>query len=416
MKREMGPRRICMVVHGPYPLGEPRVAREATVAVRHGYSVEVIAMRRGRELLEETIEGVRVTRLPIQHVRGAGIGRVVFEYLAFAAMASGILGARSIVERYDIVQIHNPPDFLMVAAVFPRLLGSRIVFDVHDPSPEMFAMRFPGRAGATAGLILRRIERLSTMVADAVVTVHEPYRREMIARGARETKVSLVMNSLDEELLPPPAPRKKVLPRIVYHGTITPSYGVELLVHAAARVVDEIPDLRVEIIGEGDGVPELREKVHQLHLSNHVAIEGEYIPHREALARVNGASVGVVPNLPTALNRFALSSKLFEYVALGVPVVSADLPTIRAHFSADEIQFFQPGSAESLADALLAILLDPHRSAALVERARRRYQPYRWDVSAGQYLAILDHLSGRDGAPAIPVDPSQRREERQGLS
>jgi glycosyltransferase involved in cell wall biosynthesis len=254
------------------------------------------------------------------------------------------------------------------------------------------------------------------MFADAVVTVHEPYRREMIARGTRETKVSLVMNSLDEELLPPAAPREKVLPRIVYHGTITPSYGVELLVHAAARVVDEIPDLRVEIIGEGDGVPELREKVSQLHLSNHVAIEGEYIPHREALARVNGASVGVVPNLPTALNRFALSSKLFEYVALGVPVVSADLPTIRAHFSADEIQFFQPGSAESLADALLAILLDPNRSAALVERARRRYQPYRWDVSAGQYLAILDRLSGRDGAPAIPVDPSQRREERRGPS
>jgi glycosyltransferase involved in cell wall biosynthesis len=272
-------------------------------------------------------------------------------------------------------------------------------------------MRFPGRAEAAVGGVLQRIERLATMFADAVVTVHEPYRREMVARGVPETKVSLVMNSLDEDLLPPPIPRANGR-RIVYHGTITPSYGVELLVQAAARIVDEIPDLRVEIIGEGDGVPELRDRVSQLRLSSQVAIEGEYIPHREALARVNGASVGVVPNLPTALNRFALSSKLFEYVALGVPVVSADLPTIREHFSADEIQFFRPGDAESFADALLAVLRDPFRAATLVERARRRYQPYRWDVNAGRYLAILDRLSGRDGAPAIPVNSAPGSGER----
>jgi glycosyltransferase involved in cell wall biosynthesis len=242
------------------------------------------------------------------------------------------------------------------------------------------------------------------MFADAVVTVHEPYRREMVARGIPGAKVSLVMNSLDEDLLPSPIPRTNGRPRIVYHGTITPSYGVDLLVHAAPRVVDAFPDLRVEIIGEGDGVPELRDRVRQLHLSSQVAIYGEYIPHREALARVNGASVGVVPNLPTPLNRFALSSKLFEYVALGIPVVSADLPTIREHFSADEVQFFRPGDEESLADALLAVLRDPSRAAMLVERARRRYQLYRWDINAGRYLAILDRLSGRDGVSPIPVN------------
>ena len=402
-----------MVVHGPYPLG-----RTAGCPSRRPWPFDTATRLKssrcdvGRELREETIEGVRVTRLPIQHVRGAGIGRVVFEYLAFAAMASRDPRREVDGRGYDVVQIHNPPDFLMVAAVFPRLFGSRIVFDVHDPSPEMFAMRFPGRAEAAASRILQRIERLASMLADAVVTVHEPYRREMVARGVPEAKVSLVMNSLDEDLLPPPVPRTDGRPRIVYHGTITPSYGVELLVHAAARVVDQIPDLRVEIIGEGDGVPELRDSVRQLHLSSQVAIDGEYIPHREALARVNGASIGVVPNLPTALNRFALSSKLFEYVALGIPVVSADLPTIREHFSADEVQFFRPGDPESLADALLAVLRDPSRAATLVERARRRYQAYRWDVNAGRYLAILDRLSGRDGTPAIPVNSAPSSGER----
>jgi glycosyltransferase involved in cell wall biosynthesis len=181
-------------------------------------------------------------------------------------------------------------------------------------------------------------------------------------------------------------------------------------VDAAARVAAEVPDLRVEIIGEGDGIPELRERVRRLRVSDHVAIEGEYIPHREALARVKGASVGVVPNMPTPLNRFALSSKLFEYVALGVPVVSADLPTIREHFSADEIRFFEPGSADSLAEALLAVLRDPHQAAAQAERARRRYEAYRWDVNARKYLAILEHLSARNEASAIGAHRLSDRE------
>ena len=55
------------------------------------------------------------------------------------------------------------------------------------------------------------------------------------------------------------------------------------------------------------------------------------------LRAVQRRSVGVVPNLPTRLNRYALSTKLFEYVALGIPVVCADLPTIREHFSDDEV-------------------------------------------------------------------------------
>jgi glycosyltransferase involved in cell wall biosynthesis len=392
-----------MVVHGPYPIGEPRVTREAVAALENGYAVEVVAMRRAGDPAQEVVDGVLVTRLPIRHARGGGIGRVVAEYPLFAAMATAVVGLRAIKRRYDIVHVHNPPDFLIVAAAVPRLFGSRIVFDVHDPSPEMFVMRFPGRLGTAATAILRRLERLATALADAVLTVHEPYRRAMIDRGIPEAKVAVVMNSVDERLLPAPKLPARESPRVVYHGTVTPPYGASLLVDAAARVAAEVPQVRVEIIGEGDAVPELHERVRSLRISDRVAITGEYIPHRAALERVNGASVGVVPNLPIPLNRFALSSKLLEYVVLGVPVVSADLPTIREHFSAEEIKFFEPGNSDSLADALLAVLRDPDGAAARADRARRRYDAYRWDVNARKYLAILDRLSCRSEPSAIQV-------------
>jgi glycosyltransferase involved in cell wall biosynthesis len=393
-------RRICMVVHGPYPIGEPRVAREAAAAVENGYTVEVVAMRRADEPAREVVDGVLITRLPISHVRGRGIARVMVEYLLFTVLASSVVAARTFVRRYDVVHIHNPPDFLIAAALIPRLLGSRVIFDVHDRSPDMFAMRFPGRIGAGLGVVLQRLERLATAFADTVVTVHDPYVRELVARGTPPEKVKVVMNSLDERLLPSAQPRTSGPLLVAYHGTVTPPYGVHLLVEAVAKAVEHGLDVHARIIGEGDSVPKLKRRVDALGLSDRVTIHGKYMPHRQVLELVNGASVGVVPNLPTPLSRFALSSKLFEYIALGVPVVSAALPTIQEYFSDDEVLYFEPGSAGALADALLAVARDPEAAESRAKRARLRYGSYRWDVNARAYVAILDQLSSRrDSSP-----------------
>ena len=85
--------------------------------------------------------------------------------------------------RYSVVQIANPPDFLVAAGVVPRLLGARIIFDVHDLAPDLFASRFEGRRGErVADALLRLLERAAIHLADEVVTVHEPYRQQLIAR------------------------------------------------------------------------------------------------------------------------------------------------------------------------------------------------------------------------------------------
>jgi glycosyltransferase involved in cell wall biosynthesis len=257
----------------------------------------------------------------------------------------------------------------------------------------MFAMRFPGRIGGLASGLLRGLERLATVPADAVLTVHEPLLRELVARGTPPEKATVVMNSLDESLLPPPKPPAPGPFRVVYHGTVTPPYGVHLLVDAVAETTDKDLDLELEIIGEGDSVPELEARVATLGLGGRVTIDGRHHPHRSVLERVSGASVGVVPNLPTPLNRFALSSKLFEYVVLGVPVICAGLPTIREHFDDSEVLYFQPGDASSLAAALAETAADPVAAAVRAENARRRYAAYSWDVNGSRYRSLLARMS-----------------------
>jgi glycosyltransferase involved in cell wall biosynthesis len=247
--------------------------------------------------------------------------------------------------------------------------------------------------------LLERLERLACRLADVVVTVHEPYREELAARGIDSARILVVLNSLDETRLPKelPPPRRDPF-RIVYHGTVTPHYGLGVVLEAFALLPARLSAARLEIVGTGDAVPELAARAEALGVADRVRLTGVAVPHTEVLARVAGASVGVVPNLPSRLNRFALSTKLFEYVVLGVPAVVSDLPTLRRYFSAQEVVFFRAGDPESLADALTLIADDYDPALGRAAAARERYRKaYDWESQSRRYAGMLEQLAA-DGS------------------
>jgi glycosyltransferase involved in cell wall biosynthesis len=384
-----------MLVHGPYPL-DPRVVREARVALHEGYEVDVVATRQPGERSEENVQGIRVIRLPVTHTMGGSAARIFSEYVNFSVRACARLVGLARKRRYAVVHVHNPPDFLIAAALIPRLLGARVILDIHDLSPDMFSMRFDGRRGARVGdWALRRIERWATAIADGVITVHSAYAHELARRGVPAEKLTVVMNSVDERALPSAGRTSREGFRVVYHGTVTPPYGLELVVEAMARLVDPLPDIRLDVYGAGDSITTARDRAAELGVSERVHFTDRYLPHSEVLKHVRSANAGVIPNLPTPLNRFALSSKLFEYVVLGVPVVSADLPTIREHFADDEVRFFRAGDADALAGALLDVASNPPAARARAEKARKRYEAYSWPRNAAKYAELLGRITSK---------------------
>jgi glycosyltransferase involved in cell wall biosynthesis len=397
-----------MIVHDYLP-EEARVMAEARAAVVAGFAVDVLALRGEDEAPSATIDGINVIRLPVVHKHGGGKGALISEFVNFTLRSA--LKAASLTRKhvYDVVEVHNPPDFLVVSALIPMLRGAKSILDVHDLTPDMYMMRFENRPGGLLDRALRMVELAAARASDAVLTVHEPYRQELAAHGVPLDKISVVMNSLDEGLLPEsldPPPESDVF-RIVYHGTVTPHYGVDLLVEAVALARADIPNLRLEIYGAGDAHADVQARVKRHGLDDVVRIVPRFIPQEEVLRHVIGASVGVVPNRPTRLNRFALSTKLLEYAALGIPIVSADLPTIREHFSAEEVWFFEPGSAEAAAKALVAVAADPAAAHERAEAARRRYEAYRWERSARVFTELLWQLAGRPRRGTIALRPPE---------
>jgi glycosyltransferase involved in cell wall biosynthesis len=379
-------------------VGEPRVEREAKAARDAGFGVEVVCLRGPGEPRREIIDGVAVRRLPLAHKRGASVVQTLLEYVGFTLMALALLTFRRCP---SVVHVHNPPDFLVAAAIPLKLRGATLLFDVHDLTPHMYDVRSAGRRGAKPVVAaLRLVQRAACAVSDQVITVHEPYRRELVADGADAAKVTVVMNSADERLVARVIAEQQETASteqpftIAYHGTITGWYGVDLLVEALAQLRNGSSSARAVILGAGDALDEARTRAAELGVSERVEFSGCYLPIEQALAKVAGADCGVIPNRPSTLNRFALSSKLFEYVALGIPVVVARLETLAAHFGPDHVTFFEPGDSESLAAALDWVARHPDEASAKAHRAKQHATRYSWTANRERYVALLD----REGA------------------
>jgi hypothetical protein len=115
-------RRHCMVVDNTYP--DPRVEREANALLERGYHVDVICqLSRGAPRTEHDGR-LSIYRLPVKRRRGASALVQLWEYLAFGAWATAMVTLRHLRARYDVVQVHNVPDFLVFSAVVPKRRGA----------------------------------------------------------------------------------------------------------------------------------------------------------------------------------------------------------------------------------------------------------------------------------------------------
>jgi glycosyltransferase involved in cell wall biosynthesis len=388
---------LCLITHARFPIGEPRAERAARAAVGDGHRVEVIALRGEGERAHEHLDGITVWRLPIRHRRGAPLPLMALEYCSFTILAglwALVLRARG---KIAVVEVHSPPEFLILAGLLPKLLGARLLLDVRDLSSHLWEARFGAlRANAIAIGLLRGLERAACALADAVLTVHGPYKAQLAARGAEERRIAVVMNTPEEALIAgvkcSPAPLGDDRFTVAYHGTITRWYGVDLLIQAIGLLRAQGRHVHAVILGEGDQLETVRELAAELGVADSVSFSNRYLPIEQALAAVAGADCGIISNRPSEINRFILPNKLFEYVALGIPVVSARLETVAAHFDDDDLTFCRPGDPASLAGAIAWVMDQREAAQHKSVRAQARAELYRWDRSRIRYLDVLHDL------------------------
>jgi glycosyltransferase involved in cell wall biosynthesis len=388
-----------MVVHAYYPLAETRVQREAEALVQAGYAVDVICLRDEGEARREICGGVDVHRLPVR-VAKRSLGRQMLSYLAFLTVATARLTRLHVRHPYRSVQVHNLPDFLVFCALVPKLQGVPVILDLHDLMPEFFAGRFGAGQRPLVARAIRGQEQLACRFADHVVTVSEHWRQALIGRGVPAGKASVVMNLADDRIFRPrsvPQPAGAPSPdrpfRLLYHGTVTYRYGLDLAVDAVALLRDEIPGIRLTILGQGDQMPELTERVDRLGLHDHVDLQDRLLPAEDLPGVIAQADLGVVPYRDDVFTDGLLPTKLMEYAAVGLPCVAAGTQAITAYFDGTMAELVTPGDAADLARRVRELWRDPAGLERLACRSRVFTERHNWARAGADYVALVDSLA-----------------------
>src|SRR5262245_29832533 len=181
--------RVGMVVFSSYP-ADPRPRRAAEALLKEGMYVDYVCEADEKSPKRERIGNLEVIRLPITHFRGSKLS-YAYQYSSFITMSAGILAWRSLRKRYDLIYIHNMPDILVCSALFPKMLGAKVILDQHDPMPELMMTIFGMAENSSAVRTIRMLEKWSIARADRVVAVNLVCKRIFAARSCPPEKIGV---------------------------------------------------------------------------------------------------------------------------------------------------------------------------------------------------------------------------------
>lgn len=393
-------RPVLMIVHSYYD-EDPRVRREAEAMVTAGRPVLVLGLRRPGEPADGELAGVRIKRLDVQRHQGASLWTYLAEYAAFLVRAGWTAARAHRHERFALAQVASLPDYLVFAVLPLRLVGVPVILDLHEAMPEFFRSRFPRASNPIAHRLLLWQERLSIAFSTATLVVNEAMRDRLVGLGVTADKVSVVINSpslarFDPSRFPRRTFREDGALRLIYTGGLTPTYELDVVIRAVAHIAHERPDLdvRLAVYGRGDSEPALREQAAVAGLDGRITFHGR-IPIDDVPAVVAAADIGIAPTRRDPFTDLSLSTKVYEYAAMGKPVVATRLPLVVRTFPDGSVSTYEPDDDRSLADAVIALADDPGARGSAVARTASIVVDAAWEHAAKPYLALVERLIDR---------------------
>ncbi|MBV8376383.1 MAG: glycosyltransferase [Verrucomicrobia bacterium] len=323
-------------------------------------------------------------------------------------MAASKLIGRAVRRRYDLVHIHNMPDVLVFSALLPKILGAKVVLDMHDPMPELMMSIFGLGADSFAVRLLKTLEKYSLRFANAVLAVNEACRKIFSARSCPAAKITVIMNSPDEGIFrfrepsgPTASPRDPARPFVImYHGSLVERHGLDLAVIALEKIRQTIPNAELRIYGRSTPfLEQVMDSVRGSELSRAVRAFGA--KNLEEIAQaIAECDVGIIPNRRSIFTELNTPTRIFEYLSQGKPVIAPRAPGILDYFSSSELVLFELGDADDLAAKLEYVFARPEETLEIVKRGQEVYQTHKWSSECSRFVNLAKELlQGKKAAP-----------------
>ena len=386
-------KKICFVRHGYYP-DDRRVLKEVAALHDEGYLIDVICLNKGHEKPTEVVNGVTVYRLSHHHKRGTLL-RYAMVYGLSIVKISLMLTFLFLKKRYDCIQVNTLPDFLIFTTTIPKLLGTKIVLDMHEPTPEMYQTLYEENGSPLILKLIIFLEQLSIQFANSVFAVNDTILERYVDRGADRRKIQVVRNVPPEEFKSFESQTGNICKKgftLITHGTVLKRYGQEVMVRAVPLLRDKIKDLNVLIIGPGEDAQRIKSLCEALNCTDIVTITGK-IPYYRIGDYLKTADIGIVPLMDSPFSELCQPNKLFEYIVYDKPIICSRLAAIEESFDDSAILFFHPGSHEDLARCVLDLYHNPQKREELARQASKSFEHMMWSKTKKHYIEAINALA-----------------------
>lgn len=388
------PKRVLMIAQSTYDY-DARIIRYCKALKEIGIQTDIICFRYfNNEKSFEVIDGVNVYRI-IDFNNKDSILRYIIFSLRFLVKAFFKTISLHKKNKYSVIHVHNMPDYLVFAALYPKLQKVPILLDIHDLTVELFKEKWSERKFKLFKPVLILTERLSCNFADHIITVTNECIDNLVKRGIRREKISLIMNAPDDQLFTYDDLRfrkngsDKTF-KILYHGTLAKRFGLHYVVDALKIISDSYPNIEFHIYGnnESEYALELKSLAARLGISEKVIIN-KSIPHHKVNELIKNYDLGIVPYEPTEYMHLAFPTKAGEYALTGLPMIITELKAIKTIFNSESVIFVKTPESHSIANHIIDLLQDKNKRKIMAENSVRDISTVSWSKMKEKYRTFI---------------------------
>lgn len=254
--------------------------------------------------------------------------------------------------------------------------------------------------------LAKTIEKFIFSKADKIMVVSEALRKHVIKKGISSRKVAVLPNAVNSELFNPGATISDILPKklrepkgkkfiLGFVGSLKPWHGIRLLAEAFLKLYQQDKIYHLLIVGDGPEKKFLEELQMKNNLNGALTLLGA-VPHHKIPGLIQQMDVALAP-YPKLEHFYFSPLKLFEYMAVGKPVVASNSGQIKniIRHGQDGL-LFNPGNAKSLIQQIEILRNNPHLRQTLGQKAAQKVlKNYVWEKNAQRVLDVAEQLMGR---------------------
>lgn len=387
------PFKACLVYYAKFK-SSALLYREAKALIEKGYDVDVICLRDlETDKVFDTYKGIKVFGIQARNKREKEIVRYFLNIAFFCLKTAFLLSCLAFKNKYRLIHVTSPPDILVFSALIPKMLGAKVILDIHDIGPELYMRKLQVSENSLWVKLLKFFEKISVWFSDHVITVTDLWKDRLLSRSASAEKCTVLLNVPDEEIFKAFKRRDEKNSKInlYYHGSYEEHFGVDTLLKAMPLIKQKVSKVTLHLFGTGRLKEEYDSLIKEMGLENYVFLN-DSVPFYDLPNILRDADIGIVPTKGSTFSDEALSMKSLEYISLGIPIVISKTKVHGYYYKESMVKFFQPGNPDDLAKAVIEIAENREERDRLVLNAQRFICENGWNITKEKYYRILDRI------------------------